>query len=167
MASLLTPRWFLAWLALINVLLNMGTGLVPAVLSSLQRRYGYSTTALGALVSVGDFVGLLAALPIGYYGECGRGCTPSSLQPPQLYICCSHANCACVLVARPRALSQRLARPLPRQLPSLAVMLATGRFAKFATVTAHPPPLLSQRLHCKPLLPITPYTELTSTFCFL
>ena len=114
MASLLTPRWFLAWLALINVLLNMGTGLVPAVLSSLQRRYGYSTTALGALVSVGDFVGLLAALPIGYYGECGRGCSPPpSLRPPQLYIRCSHANCACVLVARPRALSQRLACPLP------------------------------------------------------
>lgn len=46
----------------------MGTGAIPSIVSTLERRYGFSSTLLGTLIGFGDAVSVVIAIPMSHYG---------------------------------------------------------------------------------------------------
>ena len=62
---------FLVYIVLYNLLTSMAlSGVLPSVVSSLQRQYGFTATAMGTVLSLNDAIMIVLAIPIGYYGAC-------------------------------------------------------------------------------------------------
>ena len=139
---LLTPTWFLAWVSLVNMLLNMGTGLIPSVFSSLQRRYGYSSTQLAAIVSVPEFLGLLVAVPVGYYGARRH-------KARWLTIGCAITACGFLGFALPYFLTPKYAPVAPANSPGAGAantLCTPGATDRQYVSCAHR--LIARRVHC-------------------
>ena len=44
------------------------SGILPAVINTLQFQFGFSSTASGVLMTLFDVIGIITCVPVGYYG---------------------------------------------------------------------------------------------------